>query len=512
MSHAAQIASRDGLGARLRRFFYAEEVPFGLAMLRILIPLVLLYPMAPRWFHCREYYSTDGANTPLWIQFGFAHLLPEFSGSVAVALYTLMLLCFLTSIIGFQTRASLLGAFALYTYFSLVDSVSTMTKYSAIASHVLLMLSLSQCGAVWSLDAWLAGRWRRRARPGEAGMEWPKSPAWPRRLIQLMIGIVYFGASITKMHTPAYFSGDQLRYWMITDINFPNLLGDYVALYPPLIVIGCYVAVVFELLFLFLAWRGLGRRVMLTLGVLFHLGTFLTLGLRVFPTLCVMIYFAFLTEEDVRAWAAFGRRRLRRWGLFRPRRHEPARRPLAGIPEFLRLPAPAVFGLLALTAMLLGGVAEYRIDLYGERRAEGPYALRQLDTAQVQAMLAPSRPIRLDDKIFSFDLGTIRVGGTLANRRREFHPGEHLWAELTLSPPFEDMWVQCTLVDQKDRPLANVGNAVVTRDMLRAHFCYTFPRWMEPGQYWVVLSCAGHETERLPITIAGAARKAALAN
>ena len=514
MSLAADVAPRDRLATRLQRFFYAEEVPFGLALIRMILPLVLLYPMLPRWFHCREFYSTDGATTPLWIQYGYAHLLPEFSGSVVVALYSLLLLCLVTSAIGFLTRVSLACAFVLYTYFNLVDSVSTMTKYSVIASHVLLLLSLSQCGAVWSVDAWLSGRGkRRRVWPGEPRVYGPTSPIWPRRLIQLLIGFVYFGAAITKMHTPTYFTGDQLRYWMISDINFANPLGEYFAHFPWLIVIGCYVALIWEILFLFLAWRGWGRRAMLTLGVLFHLGTFLTLGLRVFPALCVTIYLAFLSEHDVRAWAAFGRRRLRRWGLLRRRSVEqPARRPFAVVPEFLRLPAGAVFALVALAAMLLGLAAEYRVDPYGERRSDGPYTLRSVDPGRVRTMLAPSKPIRLEDKIFSFDVGTLRIGGALANRKTEFQPGDRLLAELTMNPPFEDMWVECTLADDQDRPVANVGHSVVTRDLLRAHFCYNLPTSLEPGRYWILLSCSGEEVDRRPITIRGSGPKAPLAN
>ncbi|HUG89876.1 MAG TPA: HTTM domain-containing protein [Planctomycetaceae bacterium] len=508
MRPAADRPTPDTLPDRLRRFFYADEVPYGLALVRLLMPLVLLYPMLPRWMHCREYYSTDGANTPLWIQYGYAHMLPEVSGSVAVALYTLMLLCLVTSAAGFLTRVSLVGAFVLYTYFNLLDSVGTMTKYSVIASHVLLLLSLSQCGSVWSLDAWLSGRWRRRrAWPGEAPVEWPRSPAWPRRLMQLLLGFVYFGAAVTKMHTPAFFSGDQMRYWTIANINFKNPLGEYVSLYPSAIVAACYVALVWEVLFLFLAWQGLGRRLMLTLGVMFHVGTFLTLGLRVFPMLSMVIYFAFLNEADVRSWAAFFRRRLRRWGL-RPAWPKQS----AAISDMLRLPRPAVFGLLALLAMFLGPALEHRLDPYGERRPEGPYALREMDPARALTMLAPSRPIRVEDKIFSFDVGTLTVGGNLARRKSEFRTGESLIVEIMMSPPYEDMWVECILADDDNRRVDGIGQSVVTREMARGHFCYTVPPSLDPGRYWLVLSCAGKEVDRRPITVSSARRQAPLAN
>src|SRR5690606_41945938 len=67
--------------------------------------------------------------------------------------------------LGWRTRLSVSLSFVLYTYLNLLDSVSTITKYSCIASHALLLLSLSNCGAVWSVDHWL--KRRRSARSEE---------------------------------------------------------------------------------------------------------------------------------------------------------------------------------------------------------------------------------------------------------------------------------------------------------------------------------------------------------
>ena len=67
MSLSTQTSPRQDarISERIREFFYREEVPFSLAIIRFLMPLVLLSVMLPRWFDARELYSADGAPSPL---------------------------------------------------------------------------------------------------------------------------------------------------------------------------------------------------------------------------------------------------------------------------------------------------------------------------------------------------------------------------------------------------------------------------------------------------------------
>ena len=106
----------------------------------------------------------------------------------------------------------------------MLDCLSTFTKYSVISSHVLFLLCLSNCGTIWSVD-----RWRAAGRADDGP---PRTSAWPRRLVQLLIGTVYFGAAFTKMHTDGFMSGDQIRFWLLTNVNNSNPLGEHLAMYP----------------------------------------------------------------------------------------------------------------------------------------------------------------------------------------------------------------------------------------------------------------------------------------
>src|SRR5690606_25382404 len=110
------------------------------------------FEMGIRWPRIREIYSLDGAPAPIAINYGYPDLLPLLSGQWAVALFTLLIGLLFSLMIGWKTRISAIGVFVLFTYFTLQDSLSTLTKYSVFTSHAFLLLSLSDCGAVWSID------------------------------------------------------------------------------------------------------------------------------------------------------------------------------------------------------------------------------------------------------------------------------------------------------------------------------------------------------------------------
>jgi hypothetical protein len=489
---STESSPAPGLRQRLHDFFYSEEVPYGLALVRMVMPLVLLVPMAPRWLHTRELYSTDGANTPLWIAYGWPNMLPEPSGTAAVILHTALILFFLTMSAGWCTRISCIGATVLYTYLNLLDSVSTITKYSCIATHVLLLLCLSRCGAVWSVDALLK---RRRDPLGAAAPQ--TDLAWPRRLMQLMIGLVYFGAAITKMHTPAFFSGDQMLFWMLAQLNWGHALGEYLALAPSLIIVSAYIAIVWEVTFLFLCWKGLGRPIMIALGIVFHLMTWLTLGLFVFPLVCFTIYLCFLNERDIRRIGALVQRVRSRagWKVSWSARVSEAWRRLP-VPAWSLERSLAAFAAVTVVVCTGGAAVEHLRDPYGLRRSEGAHALRELDAEQVRIMLQPTKPIQQQDKIFAFDVGRTLLGGVILDRSKQFRHGESLIAQVHMNPPYEDMWVECYLEDTQGHRMNLIGQSVVAREHPRTNFMHQLDSGLPPGDYSVVLLSAGREVAR----------------
>jgi hypothetical protein len=489
--------------SRSTGFFFAEEVPYGLALVRITLPLVLLIGVIHRWPHVREIFSADGAPTPLWLSYGTPAFLPELPAPVAVACYAILTMTLVTASLGWMTRLSLATAMLLYGYFGVMDQVSTLTKYTVIACHLLLLLACSDCGALWSVDAWR----RQQAHGSRRGLALVRrSAVWPQRLLQLFIGIVYLGAAFTKMHTPAFFSGDQLIFWMLSNITLDNPLGEWLTLYPAMLVVVAYVTIVWEILFPFLVWYAPWRGVLLAIGVLFHAMTYFSLGLVLFPLIYFSAYLGFLEPRDVE-WLLVAGRRLGRRSHRQRRLELPTAVPstvnawLSGRrwqPAF----SGAAFCLVMTVCVVLAVELEHRSDVYRLRSPAGRLPLKQLDEQTVARMLGPEQRIRPQDLYFAFDVGTTRVGGLLADRKETFEMGETAIVECTLQPPHPDMWIEVNLHDAENRVLKRIGK-IVPREELRADFFYPLTEPLAPGSYEFVLRYDGLDVSRRRITLVG---------
>ncbi|HEY2252740.1 MAG TPA: HTTM domain-containing protein [Planctomycetaceae bacterium] len=501
-------------------FFFAREIPFGMALVRISLPLVILVDIVRRWPFARELYSTDGAIASLSSNFGNPDLLPEFSGPVAVGLFTILGLLLVTSAVGWCTRLSLLGVTVLYFYFAMLDCLSTVTKYTVIANHVFLLLAVSNCGNLWSVDAWL-----KRRKTEKEGLPAPdlRCDIWPQRLGQILFGMIYFGASVTKMHTDGFFSGDQLVYWMMTYLNNEHPLGDHLTRYPLIVSITCYVTFLWEVVFIFTVFQPKLRWWVLGIGTIFHFMTAFTLGLIVFPIVITASYLMFLDEHDFRTvftWPLF-----RRFARFIPGSAanatatspaiEPAR--LAFPARTWQLRSAGAFALTVVAVSLVGVEAEHLMDPYKMRGPDGPLPLAVMAEDDVQRLMTPDRPIRQSDKLLAFDLGGTLVGEHLASHRKEFRMGEQIVGQVTLSPPHGDMWLDCSCCESKfdgngdlvpGRILCKVGH-VMTRESFRSNFFFRLDETLDPGTYFLKLNSGNEEVARKKFTMLPAVSAAA---
>lgn len=485
----------------LNRFFFAEEVPFGMAIMRIVTPLVASIPMWLRFPRVRELYTTDGAPAQLFELFGEGTILPVLPPGIAVPLYGVMLLTMFMAVIGFRTRLSLFLAVPLYVYFGLLDAVGTMTKYNVIASHLMLLLAVSNAGAIWSVDAIL----KRRSEGSGFDPQPPKFPVWPARLTQLLFCYVYFGAGMTKIQTEGFFSGEQMRYWMLSNWNYDNPIGETMAMWSPLLLIGAYVAVVWEILFGFLVFQKRSRLVILGMGIMFHFMTWVTLGLKIFPSICVSGYFAYIMQDDflkIRHW-------VRRWvptSLPRPGRLMEVT--VSRIPKLV--PAGVAWVCVIAASAIVSTEAELQMDLYGVNNPNGRMQLEKMDADVARTMIRDEQKVREQDKFFSFDIGSFSVGNQLANRRTVYEYGDSILAQCNLNPPHEDLWVECLLQDEEGRMIEQFGQ-FVTRDMLRANFTYHIGNKLLPGKYQMVLRSANKDIYRRPFELIGEPPEQAMA-
>ncbi|NQV23949.1 MAG: HTTM domain-containing protein [Rhodopirellula sp.] len=501
----AQVRQSEtrSLKTSLNQFFYSKETPYGLALVRIILPLVLLIVIVPRWFFARELYSSDGAAAPLAMTYHIANFPPEPSGIVAVAAMSLLILSLISSSIGWFTRASLLLSFGLYTYINLLDYLTTMTKYSVISSHLLLLLAFSHCGSVWSVDS-------RRSMTKQR----PKFDVWPRRLLQLLIGLIYLGAATTKLHTGAYFTSDQLRFWLMTNLNHHNPAGEILSFYPEIIIVMANVAIVWQLIFVFVVWRPYVRFIILGMGVFFHVSTTPTLGLYIFPCVMISSYLGFLSERDVRLAIITVRslfRRAKPWRDFRTQKSFRmiaecfrSRRRVNDVSTSSKTAAWAgscyVWATILLGSAVVGVAAEYSLDPYQQRNVEGPLPLRPADAHFVARLNEPFEMISESDLILSLDAGTTTLGGVLQDLDDFFRRDEPFIVQASLVPPHPDMWLECNLLDATGRTIQRVGQ-MVPREQLRANWTYQIPVSLPAGIYTLELRTANSVLATKPVHI-----------
>ena len=483
--HSTSSDRNMSVWARMEAFFFAEERPVGLAGVRIVLPLVMLIPTLHRVFRVRELYSLAGAPTPIWNNYGQPDFLPIPSAPVAAGLFALLILSLLSASVGWRTRISLAISALLLSYFGMVDLISTMTKYVVIAAHVLLLLSLSDCGRLWSVDRWFA-----KSR----GRDWKETgPAWPRRLVQILIGVVYLGAAATKLHTPAFFSGDQLRFWLLSNVNTANPLGESLSQYPGLILTMAYVTIVWEILFLFMSWKGTARTLMLGLGLFFHFMTCFTLGLIIFPMVYFAVYFAWYEQPDHLLWVA----RWHRWFGHDFREQFPHSDALAPAPiqAGWRLPSLVTWTACAGSAIAVGVSVDHRSDPFGDRRPEGRYVLTPIGEERLAELFRNDQQVHVTDKVFALDIGSVMFNDNLVDRKTTFRHGEKAMIQCSLLPPHEDLYLEVNLRNEEEQIVRRLWQ-VVSRENLRGHFWFEMEESLEPGPYSIVIKINGADAGR----------------
>ena len=125
-------------------------------------------------------------------------------------------------------------------------------------------------------------RWVKR-RPGVCRIRDRRPPFGPAASSSFSSAASISVPRSPRIHTPGYFTGEQMQAWMMTDYNYAHPFGTWLSMYPSFIVASCYFVVVWEIAFIFVAWKGWGRVAMLGAGVFFHLMTTFMLGAVYLP-------------------------------------------------------------------------------------------------------------------------------------------------------------------------------------------------------------------------------------
>ena len=271
------------------RFWFAPIPPHSYALLRILIGAVgCLNLIGLGDFH--TLWSLDGLvpseGRGVWLARLFTTTGVNDMGPIV--LYVGSLAAFAAMTVGFKSgiavAASLVASLLGVTWNSL-----PLSGADALLRGLLFCLIWADCGAVWSLDAWLAAR-RASSNGVPASTEHPIAPL---RLIRFQVALLYLSTGLWKLYSPLWRDGSALHYVANNNV-FHRFPAEMTAGLEPLLTFGTYLTLFWEIGFAFALWYRPTRLAVLTIGVLMHVGMLVGLEIGPFSLVMLSAYTAFL--------------------------------------------------------------------------------------------------------------------------------------------------------------------------------------------------------------------------
>jgi hypothetical protein len=216
--------------------------------------------------------------------------------------------------LGWQTRIAAIATFVLNTSFVNLNP-NIDNAGDVIRCIIVFYLMLCPCGAVWSVDR-LIEKWRkpeaRQARsaseghdavplqPGSAlacasGSRIVVSP-WPLRLLFIQLTLIYFMNGLYKLGGADWLSGNSL-YYVLCDVTLTRFSYAQVSVPFCLTRVLTWFVLIWEVgfpLWVSLPWT---RKAALWIGVLFHVGIYVSLELGNFAPYILTLYLPLVPWE-----------------------------------------------------------------------------------------------------------------------------------------------------------------------------------------------------------------------
>jgi len=282
------------------QFWFAPmaSVPLGLFRLvfgsLVLTCGLLLFPDRTVWYSERGLFPLKAMhlyNVP-WFAPRLA-LLQHVQDERLLTLFFLIFLCgALCLLLGLWTRAAALVVFLGLNALHARDG-AILNAGDALMRAMSFYLLLAPAGTACSLD-----RLRRLLRGHEPEVP-PTVVAWPVRLMQIQVVLVYLCTALSKMNGSLWQNGTAIYYPLhLTQMRrfpLPWIDGDHLWL----INLLTHGTVVVEFALATLLWVPRLRLYVLAAGVLLHLGVEYSLNVPLFSSLMITSYLLFLTPTDL---------------------------------------------------------------------------------------------------------------------------------------------------------------------------------------------------------------------
>lgn len=200
-------------------------------------------------------------------------------------------------------------------------TIGLFTRISAVASYFLLLMFVNRnpavqygvdfigmfyffylmfcdSGARFSVDSWWRGK-RRDLRSQLASAATDVFSTVFLRLMQIQVCIIYFYSGIAKMKGTRWWNGSAI--WdVLTMEGLIRFDMSFVAYFPDVLVIFCYLILLWEMYFPVLIWTKSFRNLLIVFGCLMHVGFGFFLQIPIFGALMCSVYILFLDPALVR--------------------------------------------------------------------------------------------------------------------------------------------------------------------------------------------------------------------
>jgi hypothetical protein len=313
--NAARLARlKAGAGSAWRAWvalWAREESPRVLALVRILVAMVILYDFWKVWDLglVTTLFGTPeaGGLGDVMSRKPVPELYRWFPPGAGTATAAHAVVCVAALCFGMGLLTPVAGIVLLSTWAQLAQVLPLGDRgIDLMLRNCLLILSLSGCGRVWSVDSFFR-------KPV------PRVPAWPRHLLVLQILVMYAAAGIQKTAVSWWpFGRWSALYVILQDPSIAAWRFAWLERVFPLTQLATVATMVFELgaIVMPLAWwfratrtrpgrlRALFNRLDLhqkwmIVGVFLHVGIAATMSLGIFPYAMLALYPAFLHPDEL---------------------------------------------------------------------------------------------------------------------------------------------------------------------------------------------------------------------
>lgn len=280
-----------------QRFWFAPAAPHTLALIRILAGSMLLYSHFVWGLGLTSFLGNDAWVTSETAQrlnaswWSWSYLYYVESPALLWTLHIAALVVFAMLTVGLFTRVtSILACIITISYcHRLVGMQFGLDQVNALLATY---LAVGPCGAVYSLDRYLATR--------RAGAELPVMPSTAAniaiRLIQIHMCVIYLFGGISKLQGTTWLNGTAAWY-AVASYEYQSLDMTWLAGYPFLIALATHATVFWETFYCVLIWPRTTRPVFLAMAVAVHGGIALFLGMITFGLAMIIANLAFVPPE-----------------------------------------------------------------------------------------------------------------------------------------------------------------------------------------------------------------------